>query len=192
MKKCLMVLIPFIILGLIGGCAKPPVAEMEAAVAALTQAENDPDAAAFAESTLLRARDAVSRMQSEASAKRYDAAKSYAAEAISASEKAISDGRAAATRAREEASSLVTNLKGTLVETENSLDSAKKVPNVNLDFPGLTKDLDAARGTVNQADAAVQSNKPREALEQGRTARAQLSDLNGKISDGVRAASRKK
>ena len=76
---------------------------MENAEAALVRAENDPDAAAYAGNTLLRARDALASMRAEAEAKRYDAAKTYAAEAVNAAEKAVNDGRAAAARAGEEA-----------------------------------------------------------------------------------------
>ncbi|MDR2619091.1 MAG: hypothetical protein LBC62_09500, partial [Treponema sp.] len=79
----------------LGGCAKPPTEEMEAATEALIRAENDPDAVAFGETSLNRARDAIFRMRQEANAKRYDAAKSYAVEAVSAAGKAVIDGRAA-------------------------------------------------------------------------------------------------
>jgi vacuolar-type H+-ATPase subunit I/STV1 len=187
--------LPLLILGLfvvLSGCKKPPAEEMEAAEAAVTRAENDPDAAAYAESSLNRARDAVSRMRTEANAKRYDAAKSYANEAIAAAEKAVSDGRATAARTQEEAAALVSSLTDRVTETGESLENAKKVPRVQLDFPGLDRDFDTARGDVAQAEAANNANRPREALEKGRTARAALSDIQSRINDGVRAASQKK
>jgi hypothetical protein len=193
MKKYVPSIVPLILLGLIlAGCAKPPTAEMEAAETALTRAENDADAAAYAESALVRARDAAARMRTEARAKRYDAAKTAAAEVVAAADRAISDGRAGAARAREEAASLISTLRGALAETENSLDSAKSIPSVPLDFPGLTRDLDNARSQVAQTEASANANRPREALEQGRAARAALGDIQTRIADGVRAASRKK
>jgi hypothetical protein len=85
---------------LAGGCAKPPTEEMDAASAAVTRAENDPDAVTYAGNSLARAREALNRMSVEADSKRYDAAKSFAAEAIAAADKAISDGRAGAARAK--------------------------------------------------------------------------------------------
>jgi hypothetical protein len=184
-----LILLGFLILA---GCAKPPTTEMEAAEAALTRAENDADAAAYAENSLGRAQDAAARMRTEAKAKRYDAARTAAAEVVAAADRAISDGRAAAGRAREEASALVNTLRDILVETERSLDSAKSVPNVPLDFPALTNDLDKARTQVDRTQASANANRPREAMEQGRAARSALGDIQTRISDGVRSASRKK
>ncbi|MDR0377407.1 MAG: hypothetical protein LBH70_06385, partial [Spirochaetaceae bacterium] len=138
----------------LGGCAKPPTEEMEAASEALIRAENDPDAVAFGETSLNRARDAVFRMRQEANAKRYDAAKSYAAEAVGAAEKAISDGRAAAQRAREEVAALIAGVQNSLTETEGLLSNAKQ-NNLNLDYEALGRNIEDARDTVRQAEAAV-------------------------------------
>jgi hypothetical protein len=181
------------ILGIIlslGGCAKPPTEEMAAATEALIRAENDPDAVAFGETSLNRARDAIFRMRQEANAKRYDAAKSYAAETISAAEKAINDGRAAAQRAREEAASLIATVKNSLAETEGLLSNAKQ-RELSLNYDALNRDLDDARNTIDQAEAVVAS-KPREALDKGQAARAALSDIRIRISQGVRETSSKK
>jgi uncharacterized membrane protein len=188
--KAILLLVSLIIV--LGACAKPPTAEIEAAETAVTRAENDPDAAAYAESTLARARNALSRAQTEVKAKRYDSAKSYAAEAVSAAEKAISDGRAAALRAKEEASTLLSQVKTLLSDTETALENAKKVPRVQLDFPALTGDLNNARNDLSQAEAAGSANRPREAMEKGRSARSALGDIQTTINDGVRSASRKK
>ncbi|MDR2517761.1 MAG: hypothetical protein LBC88_10345 [Spirochaetaceae bacterium] len=193
MKRPALPMIPLIVLGFVlAGCAKPPTAEMEAAEAALTRAENDANAAAYAESALVRARDAAARMRTEARAKRYDAAKTAAAEVVAAADRAVADGRAGAARAQEEAASLVGSLRGTLTETENALTSAQSVPNVQLDFPALSNDLGRARTQVNQAETAVNAGRPREAVEQGRAARAALGDIQTRISNGVREAGRKK
>jgi hypothetical protein len=72
-----------IILGLIlTACAKPPTEEMDNALAALTRAENDPDAVMYAANLIARARSALTQLQAEAAAKRYDAARTYAQETI--------------------------------------------------------------------------------------------------------------
>lgn len=173
----------------LGGCAKPPTEEMEAASEALIRAENDPDAVAFGETSLNRARDAVFRMRQEANAKRYDAAKSYAAEAVGAAEKAISDGRAAAQRAREEVAALIAGVQNSLTETEGLLSNAKQ-NNLNLDYEALGRNIEDARDTVRQAEAAVAA-RPREAIEKGQAARAALSDIRSRIAQGVRRASSK-
>jgi hypothetical protein len=196
MKKKSIILRQFIVLAILGlvfclgGCAKPPTEEMDAATEALIRAENDPDAVAFGETSLNRARDAVFRMRQEANAKKYDAAKSYAAEAISAAEKAINDGRAAAQRAREEAASLIATVKNSLVETEGLLSNARQ-NELSLDYDALDRDLEDARQTIDQAESAAVA-RPREALDKGQAARAALSDIRVRISQGVRETTVKK
>jgi hypothetical protein len=176
----------------LGGCAKPPTAEIEAAETAVTRAENDPDAAAYAESTLARARNALSRAHTEVNAKRYDSAKSYAAEAVSLAEKAVTDGRAAAQRSREEAAALIVSLKASLAETQTAFDRAKQIANTGLDFDALGRDLDAARRLIEQAEIAAAGNSTREALELGRSARAALGDIDARLASGVWTVTRKK
>jgi flagellar biosynthesis/type III secretory pathway protein FliH len=194
MMKSRALLVVFISLGLLvflGGCAKPPTEEMENAEAALTRAENDPDAAAYAEDSLIRARDARNRMQAEAEAKRYDTAKAYAAETVNAAEKAIADGRAAAVRAREDAANLIATLKDSLAEAEKALEAARGIPGSSLDFETLSEDLENARRLIAQAEVAAAGNRSREAMDRGRAARAALGDLLAAISAGAREVSRK-
>jgi hypothetical protein len=189
-KKLLLVLWVFLLLGL-GACAKPPVEEMDQAVSAVTRAENDPDAAVYAEDTLIRARDALASMRTEAEAKRYEAAKTFAAEAVNAAEKAIADGRAAAVRAREEAAALLALLPDAIAETERMIRTAAE-NKLSLDFDALWGELENARRTAEQAEIAAAGNKPREALEKGSAVRTTLSDIRTKLSQGATAASRKK
>jgi flagellar biosynthesis/type III secretory pathway protein FliH len=184
----------FISIGLLlslESCAKPPIEEMENAESALTRAENNPDAAAYAEDSLIRARDARNRMQVEAEAKRYDTARAYAAETINAAEKALADGRAAAVRAREDAVNLIATLKDSLEETEKALAAARKIPRSSLDFEALSDGLENARRLIAHAEVAVAGNRLREALDRGRAARAALGDLMAAISAGAREVSRK-
>jgi hypothetical protein len=192
-KQVMRVCMSLAVLGCVvfwGGCAKLPTEEMAAATEALIRAENDPDAVTFGETSLNRARDAVFKMRQEADAKRYDAAKSYAAEAVSAAEKAISDGRAAAQRAREEAAGLIAGVKASLTETEGILSNAKQ-NGLDLDYEALNRDIEDVRSAIAQAEASVAA-RPREALEKGQAARAALSDIRNRISQGVRKTSSKK
>jgi hypothetical protein len=176
----------------LGGCETPPTAEMESAEAAFIRAENDPDAAAFAGTSLLRAREARSRMRAEAEAKRYDAARSFAAEVVAASEKAINDGRNAAGRAREEAAALAGSLKNTLRETESALEKARDTDKLDLDFNALARDIEAARNLAAAAENALAQGRPNEALREGNAARSALGDIMYRISQGVRAVTRRK
>ncbi|MDR2618895.1 MAG: hypothetical protein LBC62_08505 [Treponema sp.] len=192
-KQTIKRVVSLMILGFIiflGGCAKPPTEEMEAATEALIRAENDPDAVTFGETSLNRARDAIFRMRQEANAKQYDAAKSYAAEAVSAAEKAVIDGRAAAQRARDEANGLIASVQNSLTETEGLLSNAQG-SGIELDYEVLGRSMEDARGVIDQAEAAA-GTRPREAIEKGQSARAALSDIRGQISQGVRETSSKK
>jgi hypothetical protein len=177
---------------LIAGCAKPPVEEMENAASAVTRAENDPDAVAYSASTLSRARDALNRMRAEAESKRYDAAKSYAAEAVNAAEKAIADGRAAAARIREEASTLLGQVKTSLEETGRSLERAKGVGDIDLDFGILDQDYDSARRGTAQAEVSLAGNNYQDSIDKSRTARGILSGIDSRIAGATISVSRKK
>jgi hypothetical protein len=183
------------VLGIIlimGGCAKPPTEEMNNAVAAVTRAENDADAVTYAGSTLVRARESLTRMQTEADSKRYDAARSYAAEAIAAADKAVTDGRAGAVRAREEAASLIASLGPAITETGEAIRAAKAARKLNVDFAGVDRDFEAARRSVDQAEVSLAGNNYQDALDKGRSARTGLSDINMRLSQAATAASRKK
>jgi hypothetical protein len=176
----------------LAGCAKPPVAEMDAAESAVIRAENDSDAVNFAGNSLARARDALNRMREEAASKRYDAAKDSAAEALSAANKAISDGRAASARAREEASALLATVKDSLGKTGEAIDNARAVENIDLDFDAVDQDFDNARRTTDQAEVSLAGNKYQDSMEKSRTARGILGDISSRISGAAVAVSRKK
>ena len=195
MKKSKMALLIYAALAaslILSACAKPPTEEMEAAVTAVTLAENDANAVTYAGSTLARAREALNRMQVEADSKKYDAAKNYAAEAASAADKAIADGKAGAARAREEAAGLVSSVKDSLAETEKSVGAAQGVKNIKLDFNAIDRDLDIARRTTDQAELSLAGADYQDALDKGRTARTLLSDITAKVSGAATAVSRKK
>jgi len=172
-------------------CAKPPTDEMNKATEAVAQAENDPDAVLYAVSSLARAKDALNRMNREAESKRYDAAKTYAAEAIAAADRAIADGRSGAARARDEATTLVMGLKPAIAETEQGMRSARAA-GLPLDFPALNRSLDETKLETNQAETALADQNYNEALTKGRSAQAGLSDINRQLSNAVASTSRKK
>jgi hypothetical protein len=175
----------------LGGCAKPPTEEMNNAAAAVTRAENDADAVTYAGNTLIRARDTLTRMEIEAEAKRYDAARALATEAISAADKAIADGRAGAERARAEAAALVSGLRTSLAETEAALNAARQVRNIKLDFDALSQELAGVRGTVEEAERAQLASNYQNAREKAQGVRSALGNINIQISDATRAVSRK-
>jgi hypothetical protein len=165
---------------------------MDAAAEAVIRAENDGDAITYAPNALVRAKDALERMQSEADSKRYDAAKTYAAEAVSAAERALSEGKAGAQRARQEAAGILDGLAAPLAETEKALDNASRTQGLNLDIPALRGELDRARDAAAEARKDLDAGAYRDASAKGQGARSSLSGINGQIADAVQAASRKK
>jgi hypothetical protein len=193
MKKLIYTALCLAVLFLLAaGCARPPRAEMEVAEAAVARAENDADAVTYAGSSLIRARDALSRMREEASAKRYDAARTYAAEAAAAAEKALADGKTGAALTKEEASALIAGLREQLPETERNLKQAESAGNLDLDFDGLARDFESARRNAAGAELSLAEENYPEALRQGRGVRGALSDIDARIAGAAAMVSRKK
>jgi hypothetical protein len=174
------------------GCAKPPTEEMDNAEAALARAENDPDAVAYGSPSIIRARDALSNMRSEAAAKRYDSAKTYALEATSASERAIADGKTGAQRARDEASTSLNGALASLGETQKNIDAASGVIGIQLDFDAINGDYASARSQTDQAQNALNRADYRGSLERSQAARSLLGNINTRISQASIVSSRKK
>jgi hypothetical protein len=176
---------------IISGCAKPPAAEMESAREAVLRAENNQDAVQYAGSSLARARDALKRMESEADSKRYDAARTHAAEAIAASEKAIADGKAGAARAREQAAAMLDGLAPEIDEAARNINSARTA-NLDLDYRQLNSELEGARSNMELAKNDNAAGKYQDAVEKGRNVRAAIGGINQQISSASTAVSRKK
>ncbi|MDR0637662.1 MAG: DUF4398 domain-containing protein [Spirochaetaceae bacterium] len=176
---------------LITACAKPPTEEMEAARTAVTRAENDPDVAAYAVSALARAREALSNMEAEAQAKRYEAVRNYAAEAESGAEKAISDARTAAARAKDDSANALNALRNAVGETDSTIAQGKK-NRLALDWGQIDRDYQNAQGIAGEAEAAAAANRYREVVERANTARTTLSTINAQISGASLAVTRKK
>jgi hypothetical protein len=164
---------------------------MDSATEAVTRAENDRDAVTYAVNSIIRAKEALARMNAEADSKRYDAAKSYAAEAIAAAERAISEGRAGAARDRDEASSLVSQLRPLVAETEQGINAARAA-RLPLDFETIDREFDNAKYNVNEAQTALTNGRYPEAITRGRSARGELNDINQKLSNSTLSTSRKK
>jgi PBP1b-binding outer membrane lipoprotein LpoB len=189
---------PFVLMSVLAlmvfmsGCAKPPTAEMEAAQAALTRAENDADALAYGSPSLIRARDALANMQSEAKAKKYDSAKTYAQEVISAADKAIADGKTGAQRARDEATNLLNGVQTMVGETQKNIAAARSRNVRGVDFTAINGDFDNARNQVVQAQTALSSADFRGSIEKSQSARAILGSIDNRLTQTSIATSRKK
>jgi hypothetical protein len=183
--------VAFTVAALTIACAKPPTDKMNDATEAVLRAENDMNAVIYASNAIARAQDALARMQAEADSKRYDTASSYADEAIAAAERAINEGRAGATRARDEASSIVSQLPPLITETGQGINAARAT-GLPLDYDSIDHDFDIARIGANEAQTALSGGRYQDAIEQGRTVRTRLSNINQQLSNVVVATTRMK
>jgi PBP1b-binding outer membrane lipoprotein LpoB len=192
MKLTLSIFCAALVLAVLAtGCSKPPTEEMNNAIEAVTRAENDVDAVTYAGASIARARDSLASMRAEADSKRYDAAKNHAIEAINAAERAISEGKAGAERARSEAVALVSQLKPMIADTEQGLKAAEAAK-LALDFDDLERELDNAIYNTNEAQASINGGRYANALERGRSARIGLNNINQQLSNATLSVSRKK
>ena len=173
-----------LILASVIACAKPPLAEMESAREAVFRAENDANTAQFAASTLARARVALRMMEDAADSKRYDAAKSHAMEAIEASEKAITDGQAAAVRARDEAASLLSSLKPEIEDTSRNVNGAR-YSQLDLDYDELDSKISSAYDTADRAEDDQAQGRYQDAIDKAMEVRSDLYGINQRVSGAV-------
>jgi len=171
----------FVVLALLAACAKPPIAEMDSAKEAVFRAENDEAAVLYGSGSLSRAKDSLRRMQTEADSKRYDAAKTHAAEAVSAAERAIADGKTGLARARSEAESLIAGLKPAIEETERNINGAR-YSQLKLDFNQINRDFKNAKDTAEQAETDQAMGRYQNALDKGNSVRAALGSINQQIA----------
>jgi vacuolar-type H+-ATPase subunit D/Vma8 len=183
--KLKLIYIFCIALVLVFGCAKPPVEEMDRAREAVFKAQNDPNAVQYASGTLARARDAINRMETEADSKNYENAKTAAAEAIAAAEKAINDGKVNAQRTGEEAKSLISGLRTEIDETTRNV-AAARYSQLALDYNAIDKSIVAAHNLTDQAEVDQAAGKNQDALDKAKTVRANLNDINQKVAGAVK------
>jgi len=192
MKNHKVLFLAFVVFGVIlAACATPPSEEMDRAHNAVIRAENDADAVNYAPDTLVRARDALTRMQAEADARRFDAARNFAAEAIHLAERAIAEGHAGAGRARNEAASLVDSLSAPLAQVSSALNVARQASDLALDFDALSWSLDSARRSYNGARISLEENNYMDAIAQAQNARLLLADISARMNQAAQLAGRK-
>ncbi len=151
---------------LTAGCAKVPTAEIEAADAALGQA-SAAQAAEYAPEAMQAVTDARAKLDAELKAQEganalfrdYDTATSLAAEvksAAAAAETAAIDGRS---RAREEAATLIAEVRTTLDEVKLMLAEAPKGKGTELDLAMLQSDVTQVEGSLTEMDGAFSEER---------------------------------
>jgi hypothetical protein len=173
-------------------CAKPPVEEMEAATAAVTRAENDPDAKLYAQNSIVRARDSLNNMRAEAEQKHYPQALQLAKDTVELAERAITDGKNAAARLHDEAAAAVRAMENAITETQTTIENARAQRLRGVNFTQIDSDWTAAQLTADQTRIANSGNRYREAIDGSQTVRNQLSNISATISQAAQTLSRKK
>jgi hypothetical protein len=173
-------------------CAKPPTEEMDAAAAAVARAENDPDAKVYAQNGIARARESLNAMRTEADQKHYDQAKQLASDTVALAEKAIADGKSAATRIRDEAANAINAMNNALAETQTTIESARTAKQRGVDFQEVDGEFAMAQAGADQARAANGQQRYREAIDGSGGVRSQLSAITAKIAQAAQAQNRKK
>jgi len=176
----------------LGACAQPPTEQIEAANAALSQAEANADVRQYAPESLARARSLVERMRAEVEAKRYDSAETLALEAVDAAEKAVKAAAAAKEKARTDASSAISSAKSLLDEVRKALIAAKGVRGIKLDATAAETDINAASQLITGAEGDLSKASFAAASAKAGDARSALAGIQRRIADAVQVATRRK
>jgi len=186
-----LICVLLVFLAVITGCTRPPTEEMNKAEESVTRAENDYDAVNYAGNLVERAKESLVLMREEADAKRYDAAINYANDAISMAERAINEGRAAASRTRDEATTVISGVRSQILETEQRIDNAKAA-SLPLDYDTIDSDFNTAKRTFDQAQSSMSNNRYQEAIFLSNNVRSGLNGINQKLGTSAMSVSRKK
>jgi hypothetical protein len=184
--------LPLMLALIVGACAKPPQADIDAARMAVADAAKNADIVAYAPDTLKSAQDKLGQMETELTAKHYDKVKSLALDAKTAAATAANDAAKGKEKAQADATALIAALKQALPDASKKLAAAKSVRGIKLDFAGITTELAAAQTALADADKDLADGNFATALQKATAVQAQLSDGEKAIADAVQASGNKK
>ena len=192
LMKYAKVFLPIVLALIVGACARPPQADIDAARASVADATKNADIVAYAPDTLKSAQDKLAQMETELTAKHYDKVKALALDAKATAGTAANDAARGKEKAQADATALIAALKQALPDASKKLAAAKRVRGIKLDFAGLTKQLSDAQAAVADADKDLTDGNFAMALQKATAVQAQLSDGEKAIADAVRATGNKK
>jgi hypothetical protein len=190
--KYAKVFLPIVLALVVGACAKPPQADIDAARTAVANAAKNADIIAYAPETLKSAQDKLAQMETEITAKHYDKVKALALDAKAAAGTAANDAAAGKAKAQADATALVAALKQALPDASKKLAAAQRVRGIKLDFAGLTKQLSDAQAAVADADKDLAEGNFASALQKATAVQNQLSDGEKAMADAITAAGKGK
>ncbi len=186
------VFLPIALALVVGACARPPQADIDAARAAVADAAKNADIVAYAPDTLKSAQDKLAQMESELTAKHYDKVKALALDARATAGTAANDAARGKEKAQADATALIAALQQALPDAAKKLASAKRVRGITLDFAGLTKELSDAQAALVDADKDLTDGNFASALQKATAVQAQLSAGEKAVGDAVQAAGNRK
>ena len=190
--KLAKVFLPIVLALVVGACAQPPKADIDAARAAVATAEKNADVVAYAPDTLKAAQDKLAQMETELTAKHYDKVKSLALDAKATAETAANDAVKGKEKAQADATALIAALKKALPDASRKLAAARQVRGIKLDFAALNGQLTGGQAAVADADKDLADGNFASALQKAMAVQAQLSDGEKAIADAIQAAGKGK
>jgi len=176
------------------GCAKPPTDAVNAAKAALETARTG-DAADYAQESLQAAENAVAALDAELNVQKeafaltrsYSKATELAAAATAASEKATADALAGREATKVEASTLVEEVRASLVETAAMIAKAPKGKGTQADIEAMKTDVAGVEAGLVEFEAAFSAGRYKEALAKAEAAKQTLDGIQGDIKAAIDA-----
>ena len=190
--KFAKVFLPIVLALVVGACAKPPQADIDAARAAVAAAGKNADVVAYAPDTLKAAQDKLAQMETELTAKHYDKVKALALDAKATAGTAANDAARGKEKAQADATALIAALKQALPDAAKKVAAARRVRGIKLDFAALNRQLGEAQVAVADADKDLADGNFASALQKAVAVQAQLSDGEKTIADAIQAAGRGK
>lgn len=176
----------------LAGCSEPPTTEIQAADAAVDQA-NAAEASEYAPESMQAVADARAKLDAELRAQEekfsmlrsYDEAKKAADEVRAAAEKAEKDAVEARRLAREEAARLISEVRTSLDEIKAMLEKAPRGKGSEMDIAVLKGDVAGIESSLTETEGAFAAEQY---LESKAKATAALESAQ-KIRDEIARAS---
>jgi hypothetical protein len=99
-------------------------------------------------------------------------------------ERAILDGRAAASRVENETEAFISNLRPEIEETERNVNGAR-YSLLDLDYDSLEREIINAHEAADRAETSQAEGRFQDALEIARELREDLSNINNRVARAV-------
>ena len=200
MKKGLLKLVAFSFLVVtLASCAKPPVAEIEAAKAAIESAKTAgadryvPESFNAASEALKSAEAAVAEQDSKfALFRNYDAAKTTLASVSTLSTKAVDETTAKKAALKAEVTQAVTDLTTLITDNKALLAKAPKGKEGKAALEAIGQEIavvetvntEVTAGLANNEDILTLSEKIKPAVEKAKAINTELTDVIAKVKGG--------